>query len=421
VRYPLEAAHIDRSDVETVEDPAQAWNALTVGAYTEMDDLSGDETFFGWRPLSPFGELSPFSRTSVGFQDQWPHKPDVVLEGGNAAVSPSGLSVDTPPALQVLTTRSTALGSRLLTTAAGTSPATGALGHIVSEIGTQYPHLWPETIRALVVHSARWSAPMIAHSQENSRRSKVIALRRYGWGVPDRERTLRSADNAVTLIAQDRIRPYETGTMREMHIHNLPWPVDVLTDLGDTQVEMRVALSYFIEPNPARRGWVSRFRYASYGLRFEVRRPTESTDDFRKRLNSQALAEEERRPSSVSDSKEWFLGPRHRVRGSLHMDQWSGSAVDLASRGCIAVYPVTGWWKEQPSRDRSHDGVRYSLVVSIESPEVSVDIWTPMAIAADLPVTVRPEFGGWFCVLPGQGAYAKKVFPLHSVFEADGG
>ena len=28
--------HLDRSDIEPVEDPAQAWNALTVGAYTDM-------------------------------------------------------------------------------------------------------------------------------------------------------------------------------------------------------------------------------------------------------------------------------------------------------------------------------------------------------------------------------------------------
>ena len=94
-----------------------------------------------------------------------------------------------------------------------------------------------------------------------------------------------------------------------MHIHDLPWPADVLTDLGDTPVEMRVALSYFIEPNPGRRGWKQRFRYASHGLRFDVRRPTESTDDFRKRLNRKALAEDERRPSSATDASEWFLGP----------------------------------------------------------------------------------------------------------------
>src|SRR5262249_38326938 len=31
----LEVAHLDRSDVEAVHDPAQAWNALTVGASTD--------------------------------------------------------------------------------------------------------------------------------------------------------------------------------------------------------------------------------------------------------------------------------------------------------------------------------------------------------------------------------------------------
>ena len=177
----LEVAYLDRSDVEPVEDPAQSWNALTAGAYTQMDDLSGDDTFVGWRPLAAFGELSPFSRTSVGFRDQWPHKPDVVLEGGNAAVSPNGRDIDTPGALQILTTRSTALGGRLLTTACGTSPATAALAHLVSEVGAQYRHFWPETIRALVVHSARWSPLMITQTQGN-RRSRVAALRRYGVG-----------------------------------------------------------------------------------------------------------------------------------------------------------------------------------------------------------------------------------------------
>ena len=31
--------HLARSDIEPVEDPGQSWNALTVGAYTDLDDL----------------------------------------------------------------------------------------------------------------------------------------------------------------------------------------------------------------------------------------------------------------------------------------------------------------------------------------------------------------------------------------------
>ena len=371
-----------------MEEPAQAWNALSVGAFTNLSEIRQHD-FANWTSLAPIGELSPFSRTSVGFRAQWPHKPEVVFEGGNAAVSPDRTTVDTPPDLQVLTARTPYLGGRLLTTVSGTSPATAQAAHLATRISSAYPHLWPETIRGLIVHSARWTDTMRAHFNGANRTAAVAKLRRYGWGVPDPARALRSADDAVTLIAQQRIHPYHDGKMREMHLHDLPWPTDVLAELGHTEVQMRVALSYFIEPNPARRGWVQRFRYASHGLRFEVRRPTESNDEFRKRINKLALAEDERRPTSDSDADQWILGPRQRVRGSLHVDHWRGPAVELAARGAVAVYPVTGWWKERKKRDRSGEGARYSLIVSIEAPDTEVDVWTPVAVAAEVPITIE--------------------------------
>ncbi len=384
VRPPYDIGHIDRSDTEPAEDPAQAWNALVVGAYTELRDYTDEAPFSGWKPLAPPGELSPFSRTSVSYKRQWRHAPDIVLEGGNAAVSPAADTVDTPPHLQILTTRSPSLGGRLLTTTSGTSAATAMAGNLIAQIRYRYPSLWPETVRALVVHSARWTPAMNTEGNKGDHRN---AVRRYGWGVPDVNRALRSADDSVTLISQQTIRPYLEGKMREMHLHDLPWPTDELQNLGEARVELRVALSYFIEPNAARRGWAQRFRYASHGLRFEVRRPTEDREAFRKRLNKLALAEDERRPESAADTGEWDLG-RERVRGSLHVDHWHGTAADLAARGCIAVYPVTGWWKEQPKRDRSESGARYSLVVSIETSEIEADIWTPVAVQAGIPITV---------------------------------
>ena len=124
VRSPLDVDHLTRSDLEPIEDPGQAWNAITVGAWTEQTDLSHDATFVGWTPLAPPGELSPFSRTSVSFKASWPHKPEVVFEGGNAAASSAARTVDTPPGLQLLTTDAPLHTGRLLTTMAGTSPAT---------------------------------------------------------------------------------------------------------------------------------------------------------------------------------------------------------------------------------------------------------------------------------------------------------
>ena len=81
-----------------------------------------------------------------------------------------------------------------------------------------------------------------------------------------------------------------------MHLHNLPWPHNELEGLGEVPVEMRVTLSYFIEPNPSQRGHRSRYRYESHGLRFEVKRPLESIAEFRKRINLAARDENEGSP-----------------------------------------------------------------------------------------------------------------------------
>ena len=91
-------------------------------------------------------------------------------------------------------------------------------------------------------------------------------------------------------------------------------------------------------------------------------------------------------PTTSSDSAEWVLGDQLRHRGSLHADIWRGSAAELADRGVIGIYPVSGWWKEQPKRDRSELGARYALVVSIQTAAEDVDIWTPVAQQVGVPV-----------------------------------
>lgn len=386
--------YLTRSDLEPIENPAQAWNALTVGAYTELDTMIGAHpSFAGWTPLAPHGELSPFSRTSVAFNRSWPVKPDVVLEGGNVARSPDGSTFDTPGNLQMLTTQAPLTNSRLLATTHATSAATAQAAALAASIMAEYPNLWPETVRALIVHSAEWTPAMRQQfSTDGRKKARVALLRRYGIGVPHLGRATRSASDALTLIAQNVIHPFDHGKMREIHLHDLPWPVQILAELGAAQVRLRVTLSYFVEPNPGQRGWQRRYSYASHGLRFDVRRASESNADFQKRVNNLALAEDERRPQPSGDTGEWFFGPeQQRAPGSLHTDIWQGNAADLAQRGAVAVFPVTGWWKENPSRDRSNDGVRYALILSIETPNQDVDIWTAVAqqIGVTTDVTVR--------------------------------
>ena len=51
------------------------------------------------------------------------------------------------------------------------------------------PERWPETIRALIVHSAEWTQPMKERfDAANSEQRKLALLRTYGYGVPTYER-----------------------------------------------------------------------------------------------------------------------------------------------------------------------------------------------------------------------------------------
>jgi len=224
--------------------------------------------------------------------------------------------------------------------------------------------------------------------QDGSKGSRETLVRCYGFGRPNVRLALESASNAVTLVTQSTIQPYEKERMKDMHIHRLPWPRELLLELGDAEVSLKVTLSYFVEPNPARRGWKRPHRYASHGLRFDVKAATEGLSDFRKRLNKMALEEEEEKPTSRS-SGDWFLGPRVRNRGSLHSDVWHGSAADLAERGVIGLYPVVGWWRERSNLDRWKESVRYSLVVSIATPRVDVDIYQPIANLIEQTIAVE--------------------------------
>jgi len=374
--------HVWNCERGGIEDPGQAWNALTVGAYTERVFIQHQD-FRGWQPVAQSGDLSPTSRTSLPWppenQSGWPLKPDIVMEGGNYAQHGNErIGIDD---LSVLTTVLPPIGGRLLQTTRDTSPATAAAARMAAVIWSYYPRLWPETVRGLLVHSARWTQAMVARYPADTRAPIQRRLRCYGYGVPSLQRALWSAENAATLIHEGELQPYQrVGSdvrSNQMHVHTLPWPVQVLQDLGEVPVTMRVTLSYFIEPSPARIGWTRKHRYQSHGLRFDVIRPTEDVDAFRQRL-SRAEWEDDQRPDNAAETRNWVIGDQGRRRGSLHSDWWTGTASELASCNSIAIYPVTGWWRERPHLNKCGQIARYSLVVSIEAPDVNVDLYTPI-------------------------------------------
>jgi hypothetical protein len=380
-----------------IHDPGQAWNALTVGAFTQKVAITEAHAAH-FNPVAQANALSPFTTSSSLWNERaWPLKPDVVFEGGNAGTD--GIEADNFASLELLTTNNRPL-TRLFWTTNATSAASALCARMAAQIMSVYPDIRPETVRALIVNSAEWTDAMLAmYPAAGARRTKqehAWLIRHCGWGVPSLERALWSAGNSLSLVVEDSLYPYmrdgSTIKTRHMSLHALPWPKDQLEALQQTEVEMRVTLSYFVEPNPSARGSASRYHYPSHRLRFAVRRAQESVADFEARINAAAAREDAGRLAAPSDAN-WILGDNLRHRGSLHQDVWRGTAADLASRGLLAVYPAQGWWRTRKAQGRYDLPVRYTLVVSIRTPQADVDLYTPVAqqitAQAAVPIVVN--------------------------------
>ncbi len=377
----------NKNSYESVHDPAQAFNAITVGAYTEMDTVDYEE-FPDSELLAQRGGMSPTNSTSVIWENDWAVKPDLVMEGGN--LINQGGDIITPASLQLLTTHKD-YRSTLLQTFGDTSAATALASRFAAQLKNEYPDLWPETIRGLMIHSADWTQTMLGGRSIQDVKSfnkdeKRNLLRTYGYGVPNLKKSIYSAQNSLTLIAEKEITPYKKdGSITFNHIHyfELPWPEEVLQKrLNETDVKLNITLSYFIEPNPGSRKYSNKFSYQSHGLRFNVIKPNEDTETFHRRVNKRTR---EKGESGFSGEK-WIIGSKHRDKGSIHRDFWIGSGADLATRNCIAVYPVSGWYRMRKKLEKYDSSVKYSLIVTIEAPEIDVDIYTPVKVLVPIEI-----------------------------------
>lgn len=380
---------------DPVQDPAQSWNVLTAGAFTQLTDLT-DATFTGYSPVAQAGQLSPFSTTSASWEsNKWPVKPELVLEGGNLAVDGAGFPSEAED-LSLLSTYYRPQDAHFYEFSM-TSAATAELARMAGILQGEYPNYWPETIRALLVHSAHWPEPLLKQFAGTRNRTDMKRLLSVcGYGVPDLERALRCARNSLTMISQATIQPFvkpHKGNPRsnEMHLYDLPWPKDLLLELpDDVSVQMRITLSYFVEPGPGEIGWKDRYRYPSHGLRFHLNGPYESRDQFVRRINRAAEDDGDslELPEAESATRYWTLGSQARDRGSIHSDIWRGSPQELASSNLIAITPTIGWWRERSYLERCNRQARYSLVVSITTSDESVDIYTPVAVQLGIPVPI---------------------------------
>jgi Subtilase family len=379
--HAIDYLSICDAPVHEIESPAQSWNAISVGAYTDKATLANP---LDGSPYAKVGDLSPSSRTS-NWNSTWPLKPDVVLEGGNWWHSGAFPPMKHPD-LELLTTYHQS-PQRSFCTAGQTSAATALSSRQLAILWSEYPDFWPETIRGLYVSSARWTAQMRSHLPEKPNKGDYGRLfKRYGYGVPDLKRARRSATNALTLVVQDSIVPYAKSPKpkaknivnNELRLFELPWPKEALRGLGNASVTLRIALSSFILPNPAEASRGKKYLYASHNLRFKLNRPDESVAQFLARISDETEDEED--SLVVDDSPDgWSYGVNRRDVGSLQIDELTCKASDLARRNLIAVHPVAGWWKLSKATAQNPPSVRFSLIVEINAEEVEIDLYAEIA------------------------------------------
>lgn len=370
--------------ISTVQSPGQAWNAITVGAYSNEVHII-DPSYREYSPVADSGELSPYSSTSLSWDKKWPIKPEILCDGGN--VASDGVHFSECTDLSLLTTNHQPL-TRLFSTIWGTSSATAQASLIAAKIMAEYPNIWPETVRSLIIHSARWTDKMKYQfcTDDKKTAGRRTLLRTCGYGIPNLNRAIECLNNHVNMIIEGELQPFaKDKKMNEMHLHKIPWPKSVLQGLENTPVEMRVTLSYFIEPGPGEIGWKDKYRYPSCGLRFDVINSDETKDDFLKRINAKMRGEDRSdHGEGSSGSENWYLGSDNRDVGSIHSDFRLQSAVDLCDANYISVYPVIGWWRERTYLKCFSQKIRYSLIVSIYTPESTIDLYTPIVTQIEI-------------------------------------
>ena len=369
---------------QAIEDPGQSWNALTVGASTNLCPSPLPH----YTLLATNGEASPFTRDSIDWDSAWPLKPDIVMEGGNGYQSDiPHPQIITDDALSLITANANFVFGKPFAFSQGTSPATALAANLAAKIWAKYPNFRAETVRALIVHSARWTEEMFANLRyPHQKEDRVRGRRIWGHGIPNEDFALHSTNSRLTLIHEGVLHPFKSEKFREYHLLAFPWPARELEQFT-RNLTLRVTLAYNIQPNPSNRAWHRRFSYASHGMRFKVRPPDMSTDGF-KNLIVRETNEIEDGLTPPRSSIDWFFGDASQTKGSIHSDYCMMSGAAISRCGQIAVVPVSGWWKFQPLHDKSDLGVPYSMIISIEPEETQIDIYTPVKGLIENAVTV---------------------------------
>lgn len=225
-------------DTTRLIDPAPALNALTVGGlahHTATRDAQNHPNNI--EDLSIAQEAQPFPLTRRGPSVNGAIKPDVVEYAGNIAMARAGGRIQ-HRGLGLLSTCGDFANGRPFAEDIGTSYAAPQVAHRAARLLGEMPNASNNLLRALLGAHARWpSACVDSINGDNTVKGKRRLLQLIGYGRIDEDTLYKSVDQAVTLLAEDRI------DNDKCHFYELPIP-ESFWSRGKRVREIAVALAY---------------------------------------------------------------------------------------------------------------------------------------------------------------------------------
>ena len=272
-RAILAALNANKSE-RTIFSPAEAMNALTIGAAHRGSAFNGN---LPATLIDPFtDEELPNIASALGLGYRKALKPDLLFEGGRTPVRivGAGGSVTIQPSrgpARMFGTKSAFPdprgGTRYEDFTWGTSVATALAtraGHRICDMimdtggGSNHADMptsyLPLAVKALLVHGAGWGpkGAMLdgffgpqGQGQHVPRRDNITRL--LGYGVPTVERVLDCTENRATLLGYGMIAP-DTALL-----YRIPLPADL--DGVRTLRALTVTLAWFAPVNPQHQGY----------------------------------------------------------------------------------------------------------------------------------------------------------------------